>query len=235
MDRYLYRLLASFCLLSCAGLAQTPNELAAKTSPSWLEEFLQLPVIRMFEPAPKPATSGCAVAALPAIADEQALRFEANAGSAAVVDIGGLTPPTARALARFQAILEKIGGKLKLTSAYRPSPYQAHLQAVWDKWKQLRNVRDEGCQMLRAQVEQEFTLHQLLETQRPVPVSDHTLGIGFDAAVIMPIRAHLRRRVSADSLARMAGLRRPDVLHDPVHFRFVGTVAATTRRRGVRA
>jgi D-alanyl-D-alanine dipeptidase len=160
---------------------------------------------------------------LPAITDAQAIAFEGSVGSTAVVNTEGLTAATARALARFQKIIAAIGGTLRLTSAYRPSPYQEHLQAVWDKWMlEFRHNQDPGCQSLRAEVEQEFTRHQLLETQRPVPFSDHTRGIGFDAAVTLPNSGRHRRRVGPDRLARLAGLRRPDVLHDPVHFRFVG-------------
>jgi hypothetical protein len=61
-----------------------------------------------------------------------------------------------------------------------------------------------------------------MESQRPVSYSDHTRGVGFDATVIMPAGARLkRRRVSVDLLALLVGVRRPDILHDPVHFRLV--------------
>jgi hypothetical protein len=136
------------------------------------------------------------------------------------VDTAGLTTRTERALDRFRRAVLAIGGKLTLTSAYRPSAYQDHLQNVWDKWAELKHVSDAGCQTLRAEVQAEFIRHHLLETQRPVPVSDHTKGIAFDACVILPKFAHhLRRRVNLDSLARIAGLRRPDIRKDPVHFR----------------
>ncbi len=142
-------------------------------------------------------------------------------GTPGVIDTGGLTPATARALTRLQIAVTSAGGKLDLKSAYRPPAYQEHLQAVWDKWMvELRRHLEKGCQALRAEVREEFERHHLLERQRPASYSDHTRGVGFDAAVIMPARARLkRRRVSLDRLALMAGVRRPDIRHDPVHFR----------------
>jgi hypothetical protein len=41
---------------------------------------------------------------------------------------------------------------------------------------------------------------------------------------MMPRLARLKkRRVSLDRLALLAGLRRPDIRHDPVHFKLVMT------------
>jgi hypothetical protein len=128
-----------------------------------------------------------------------------------------------RALVRFQKVVQSVGGSLDLKSAYRPPAYQRHLQQVWDKWKQLRNNNVAACQDLRAQVQQEFARHNLLETQRPVTSSDHTRGLAFDAVVVIPASARIKRRkATLDSLARSAGLRRPDIGRDPVHFKFVG-------------
>jgi len=74
----------------------------------------------------------------------------------------------------------------------------------------------------------EFTRHKLMPTQMPVTDSDHTRGIAFDAAILMPRLARLKkRRVSLDRLALLAGLRRPDIRHDPVHFKLV--IATTVR------
>ena len=61
-----------------------------------------------------------------------------------------------------------------------------------------------------------------METQVPVSSSDHTRGLAFDAAVVLPRIARLqRRRVSLDRLAVLAGLMRPDIHRDPVHFKLV--------------
>jgi hypothetical protein len=174
--------------------------------------------------SPVAVTAPCTVAPLPPIEDAEALTFENASVAASAVDVQNLTPGTARALARFQHAVELKGGAVKITSAYRPTTYQQHLQQIWDKWiHELRNNDEPGCETLKAQVGEEFTRHRLLETQRPVPFSDHTRGVGFDAAVTLPPPARARRRsVSLDALARLCSLRRPDVLHDPVHFRFVG-------------
>lgn len=165
--------------------------------------------------------SACAVEPVAAIEDLEALSFE---NTTVRVNLDGLTPRAARALDRFQRTVDSLGGNITLTSAYRPPAYQLHLQQVWDKWmNELRDNTDPGCQDLKAQVAQEFIHHQLLESQRPVPFSDHTKGIGFDAAVYIPKSARLRRRpVKLDRLAAMFGLRRPDIWRDPVHFRFRG-------------
>jgi hypothetical protein len=205
--------------------------LRSMTSDTWFGQiwnsfFLFLPAtagpldaaVLPIEPAPAP--SPCVIEPLPPIEDAEAVAFEAGVGSSAVVDTDGLTPATARALVRFTRVITAAGGSITVTSAYRPSAYQEHLQAVWDKWMtELRDNEDAGCQELKAEVQEEFTRHQLLQTQRPVPVSDHTRGLAFDAAVQLP---KLRRRVTQDSLARLAGLRRPAIERDPVHFRFAG-------------
>lgn len=232
MKRYLC-VAALFTVGTCFAQVPSVSSLAAAEPRwSWLDELWKLPLFGFFgapaaselpalEP-PSPAAPPCAVEPLAAITDPEALAFEASVGNSAVVDTDGLTPGTARALVRFSRIVTSAGGTITVTSAYRPSPYQEHLQAVWDKWiTELRGNRDEACQSLRDEVQQEFERHQLLETQRPATFSDHTRGIAFDAAVTLPRFA--RRRVSADSLARRAGLRRPDVLHDPVHFRFIAS------------
>jgi hypothetical protein len=59
---------------------------------------------------------------------------------------------------------------------------------------ELRNNRTPGCQALRAQVADEFKRHDLMETQKPVTSSDHTRGLAFDATVMMPRIAQLRKR-----------------------------------------
>jgi hypothetical protein len=80
---------------------------------------------------------------------------------------------------------------------------------------------------LRAEVQEEFTKHKLMPSQMPVTDSDHTRGLAFDAAVMMPrpVRTTKKRRVgvSLDHLASLAGLRRPDIRRDPVHFKLVIT------------
>jgi len=175
-----------------------------------------LSVIEFQSPSPH-----CNVAPLPEIVDAEAVRFENEEGP----DTGGLLPAMAQALEKFRRLVTSAGGTFDLKSAYRPLAYQEHLQQVWFKWmRELRFNRQLGCQAMRAQVEDEFNRHKLMPTQMPVTDSDHTRGMAFDAAVMMPrvIRTRKRRvSVSLDRLALMAGLRRPDIRRDPVHFKLV--------------
>jgi D-alanyl-D-alanine dipeptidase len=173
--------------------------------------------------APVPPPPPCLVDPLSDVSDPEAVEFEAAVGTSGVINTAGLTSVTARALTRFEQIVLSAGGRVELKSAYRPAAYQAHLQEVWDKWMfELRYNADGACAPLQAYVADEFVRHQLLDTQRPVTSSDHTRGLSFDAAVILPAGARFRRRrVGIDSLARMAGVRRPAIAADPVHFRIM--------------
>jgi D-alanyl-D-alanine dipeptidase len=166
--------------------------------------------------------AGCKVAPLTEISDSEALAFERDAETAPV-DIDDLMPEAAQALDAFKEMVTSLGGTFELKSAYRPPAYQAHLHEVWVKWvKELRNNRSSGCRALREEVGAEFARHQLLVKQQPVPASDHTLGLAFDATIAMPRAARLKgKRVTVDKLAALAGIRRPDKRRDPVHFKVV--------------
>jgi hypothetical protein len=193
----------------------------------WFEQLWTLPLFRFFAPAqpvpaflapvPGPPAPACWVEPLPEITDIEALGFEAGVS----VRTDGLTPETSTALDRFQDLVSTVGGNVILTSAYRPAAYQEHLQQLWDKWMlELRSSHEPECEALKAEVRDEFMRHELLESQRPVSISDHTRGLSFDAVVQLPRRARLnRRRVSVDRLARMSGIIRPAIATDPVHFR----------------
>lgn len=183
-----------------------------------------------------PVVKACAVAPLDPVNDPSALQLEIHQGPG-VVDVDGMLPAAARALDLFQTKVASIGGTIVLKSAYRPSAYQQHLQNVWYKWmNELRDNEEPACQGLRAGVEEEFNRHRLIETQHPVAVSDHTRGIAFDATVDLPSRAKLgRRRITLDRLARLAGLVRPAIAADPVHFKYLGVrlkVSARRKRNG---
>ncbi len=189
-------------------------------------EFLRnLPVVLQPTPPGLPIASAgpvCPVAPLSPIEEPDALAFENGNEASGVIDLAGLRPAMARALEKFRRMVLSAGGTFDLKSAYRPPSYQAHLQDVWFKWMELRRNRSAGCQLLRAQVAEEFGRHNLLATQKPVTFSDHTLGLAFDAAVVLPRSARLRRRrISLDRLAVLAGLTRPDIHRDPVHFKLV--------------
>jgi hypothetical protein len=240
------------CLCSAGTGEQEPQPAASSfTQPpeqalaSWLDLLWELPILHflapLFQPAPEilptPSTpevaataeppqtfETCSVAPLDPIEDPAAKQLEASVGFDGVVDVSEMVPAAARALDRFQSKVAGVGGTIILKSAYRPAAYQRHLQNVWYKWmKELRDNWGSACQSLRTQVRDEFTRHHLIETQHPVAVSDHTRGLAFDATVELPSHARLsRRRITLDSLARLAGLLRPAIAADPVHFKYVG-------------
>jgi hypothetical protein len=216
---------ALLCLVFCnaAAIAQpSPNS-------NWLDLLRDLPIVRWFAPAgvdpgavarSTPPVALCSVSPVPALTDPGALAFENGTNQQGAIDLSGVKPALALALERFRRMVTSVGGTFDLKSAYRPEAYQEHLQEVWFKWMEIRNNHDLGCDALRAQVGEEFARHHLLETQKPVTSSDHTRGLAFDAVVIVPRAARLnRRRVSLDRLTLLAGLKRPDIFHDPVHFK----------------
>lgn len=166
--------------------------------------------------------AGCKVAPLSEIWDVEAVGFEKNA-EIAPADVDDLVPDTAAALETLREMVTSLGGMFELKSAYRPPAYQAHLHEVWVKWvKELRNNRTNGCRALREEVGAEFARHQLLVKQQPVQTSDHTFGLAFDAAVAMPKKARLNgKRVTLDKLAALAGMMRPSIRRDPVHFKLL--------------
>ena len=233
------------------GQAQQFTQAPEQALVSWLDVLWGLPILHffapLFQPAPEslpaPETAAaaeplqpvetCPVAPLDPIEDPAAKQLEASVGFGEVVDVSEMVPAAARALDRFESTVAGVGGTIILKSAYRPAAYQEHLQNVWYKWMtELRYNRNPACQDLRAQVEEEFMRHHLIETQHPVAVSDHTRGLAFDATVDLPSDARLgRRRITLDSLARLAGLRRPAIAADPVHFKYVGGVGSRSAGR----
>jgi len=172
--------------------------------------------------------AGCKVSPLAEIWDPEALDFENNAETTPA-DVNDLTPDTAQPLDTFKEMVTSVGGTFELKSAYRPPAYQAHLHEVWVKWvKELHNNRSSGCRALREEVGAEFARHQLLVRQQPVPDSDHVLGLAFDAAVALPRGARLNgKRVTVDKLAALAGMKRPTIRRDPVHFKLLQERPAT--------
>ncbi len=166
--------------------------------------------------------TGCKISPLTEIWDLNAQSFEKNADTEPV-DVDDLRPDAAQALDTFKGMVTSLGGRFELKSAYRPAAYQAHLHEVWVKWvKELRGNRSRACSALREEVGAEFARHQLLVKQQPVPVSDHVLGLAFDAAVGVPRGARLNgKRVSVDKLAALVGIKRPTIRRDPVHFKLL--------------
>jgi hypothetical protein len=236
------RILALIAGCACIAASQPINHPNIQIqyeadSGSWMLPLWDLPMLHIFtwdgfgfgfpeigEPDfPAAPSAPCNVEPLPPIEDPEAAEFEARAGTSLVVDVEGLTPGMSAALRRFVRSVDAVGGTMELKSAYRPQAYQEHLQAVWDKWMELRNNRDDCCATLKAEVAEEFARHDLIESQRPVASSDHTRGNAFDAAVSLPRRARLKnRRVTLDRLARLCGVMRPAIASDPVHFKLIG-------------
>jgi hypothetical protein len=73
-----------------------------------------------------------------------------------------------------------------------------------------------------------------MESQKPVDSSGHTRGMAFDATVLTPRLAHLKKiPVSLDRLTLLAGIMRPDIVHDPVHNKLVSRGNQTPEQRGV--
>lgn len=213
-------LLFSLGLFPAALSAQSIS--AGAGSAEWFQSLLNLPaVLRSNLPAPS-LTPTCSISPLRDIQEPDALAFENGADANGGIDLAGLQPAMARALERFRHLVLAVGGSFDLKSAYRPPAYQEHLQEVWYKWMVIRRNHEPACQKLKAEVAEEFSRHRLMESQVPVSSSDHTRGLAFDAAVILPRFARLqRRRVSVDRLAVLAGLTRPDIRRDPVHFKLV--------------
>ncbi len=232
-SRHFFRFLP--CLAICTAIASAA--IAGDDDipdPTWslpVVDRLTIPEPDLTAPATVSPFPNCSVAPLPEILDSEAIRFENEDGP----DTDGLLPAMAEALEKFRRLVASAGGTFDLKSAYRPMAYQEHLQQVWFKWmRELRFNRQAGCQGLRAQVYEEFTRHKLMPTQMPVTDSDHTRGLAFDAAVLLPARLvrttnKRKRRVllSLDGLALQAGLRRPDIRHDPVHFKLVSAALAS--------
>jgi hypothetical protein len=206
--------LSKFTLLSC--LVLTTCLMAAESpAPDWSIVRWLRPASALLPPPP-PHVSPCAVESIPPITDPEAIAFEESVSPAT----SGLVPAMTRALTRFQQLVSAVGGTFVLKSAYRPPAYQAHLQQVWNKWMEIRNNSLPACQVLRAEVEAEFKGHHLIETQKPVDSSDHTRGLAFDATVEIPT-GKKKKPVNLDRLAMLAGIMRPDVLRDPVHFKLI--------------
>ena len=160
------------------------------------------------------AVRTCSVPPLTPLTDPAAIAFE----DGNTVDTADLVPALQTALSDFITLVANAGGGVHVTSAYRPPSYQSHLREVWDKHRLLLNFHCPTgtcveCEDLRIQVNQEFTKHQLLPTQRPAtPSGPHTQGLAFDANV------NGLNFAQSDALAAQAGLTRPLPATDPVHY-----------------
>lgn len=153
----------------------------------------------------------CSVANLEEITDPVALDFEA--GNTIRVDM--LTPAASAGLSCMRAEVAQHRGNLRLNSAWRAVPYQAHLRDVYDRWQLLRNNTSAACRDLKQRVNTEFTQHSLIASQRPAagsPTAPHALGIAIDASI-----TGLTGGETRDSVARTCGMYRP-FPNDPPHY-----------------
>ena len=70
-----------------------------------------------------------------------------------------------------------------VTSAYRPSAYQEHLQAVWDKWTfELRDNTSPECQSLAVGRTCRAMRHQCLRPNDRYHLWPYCVACGFDAS-----------------------------------------------------
>lgn len=204
-------LIASFTAASPAG-AGSATKLAV-TCPLLSTPDLA-PKLKIEGLAPQAAAPACTecrecnVPALSPITDPDALAYE----NGNTLNVTGLTSGTQTALSCLESAVSAAGGSMHVSSAFRPPPYQEHLQEVWDLWNDLRNRTEPECQTQRSQLQAEFSKHGLMLTQRPANNSPHTTGHGFDANVTLPPGQDI------DALAAACGLNRPVPVTDPVHF-----------------
>jgi hypothetical protein len=127
----------------------------------------------------------------------------------------------------METAVKNAGGNTSnfVSSAWRPSAYQAHLREVYNKWMELKSKNIAGCSALKDEVEKEVDKHELrgLKTQPASPTGKHTTGDAFDLHV-GGIGLPLSR---LDELAKGCGLFRPLKAKDPFHFQ-LGTDPGTT-------
>jgi uncharacterized protein YcbK (DUF882 family) len=153
----------------------------------------------------------CDVRDLKPLKDPLALEMERKKGKDVVI-LENLKPEMWKALQNFEKAVKKCGGTFKITSAYRPKEYQAHLREVWDKYQLLKKDDCPECKELKKKVTREFKEHKL--RYRPARRSKHCLGVAADIVVSVPKSCGK----TVDQLAQEAGLYRPLPKRDPIHF-----------------
>jgi hypothetical protein len=137
------------------------------------------------------------------------------------IDTSRLRPVMATAMSCLQNAVRGAGGNTSnfLSSAWRPSAYQAHLREVYDKWQKLKGKSIAGCEALKSEVKQEIDKHQLAHsTKRPAsPIGRHTTGDAFDvnlSTLGIPVS-------KVDELAKGCNLYRKFPKDDRVHFELI--------------
>lgn len=164
---------------------------------------------------------GCDVEPLQPVTDPEALPFE----NGQPVREDKLTSSMAESLNCLRDAVSNAGGKLTVTSAWRPQSYQDHLREVvvkHPKLIQLAILEDvDECKPapFYGAVHPEFLKHEL--NSNAAVVSKHTSGQAFDATWTSNVNARI------DTLAAGCGLRRPKPWPksnggDPPHFEHKG-------------
>jgi hypothetical protein len=151
----------------------------------------------------------CSVPPLTPLTDPVAISFEHGNN----VDTADLNATTSAGLDCMRSAVAQLGGTMRVTSAFRPVSYQAHLREVWDTWTRLVDIDDPECHELKIEVEREFARHGLLPSQRPGLLSPHSDGNAFDANI-----NNLPPRNTVDTVAAGCNMRRPWPARDPVHY-----------------
>lgn len=138
----------------------------------------------------------CPVPHLTPLTDPLALRLE---GGEVIRDM--LTTEMQQATVCFEDAVPRVGGTIKINSAYRNQPYQDHLREVWDRYRDLMKYPGSECSVVRNQVTTDFKGHQPM-TEKPAKDSPHSKGIAIDATVTLPSGQNVDTLAGSCSLYR---------------------------------
>ena len=86
----------------------------------------------------------------------------------------------------------------------------------------VRDIDDDG----------EIVVTEAIPTTNEARPTEPSTQYQLLATVLLPASGKLgRRRITLDGLARLAGLRRPAIANDPVHFKYTGGTRTVSLRR----
>jgi len=161
--------------------------------------------------APTGAVSCTSIQPLPTLSDPLAVQLENAAHSGGSTVIWTNTDPRLRTCA--ESFANAVGGRV--TSAYRPTEYQSHLRAIYDRWciQNLRSSTDPECSDLRTDVQRHVNAHfgSNWNCGSVGVTSRHTSGTGVDIGGISNYSAVANQALSYC-------LRWQDYPGDPYHF-----------------
>jgi hypothetical protein len=150
----------------------------------------------------------CPIAPLTPLSDDPLTQYLETHGG---VDTTHVTQGIRDALACLVDAVQQEGGTVTVSSAYRTPEYQLHINELWNKWRQLRRIRDPACEDLKETVREEIVRHGLsrLRIEPAGSAGPHTQGAALDLAFGGP--------VDGPALAQACGLCRP-IPVDTVHY-----------------